>query len=68
MNNNSSINYTTLTLRAVFFLLLIVMAGLHVKVLFRGLDSAHGMEQAVIAREVARGNGLVTKVIRPAAV
>ncbi len=68
MSNNGSVSFATLTLRAIFFILLIVMAFLHVKVLFRGLDSAHGMEQAAIAREVARGNGLVTKVIRPAAI
>lgn len=68
MSNNGSVNFTTLSLRAVFFILLIVMAGLHVRVLFRGLDSPHGMEQAAIAREVARGNGLVTKVIRPASI
>ena len=68
MTNNSSVNIAAISLRAVFFVLLIVMAGLHVTVLFRGLDSAHGMEQAAIAREVSRGNGLVTKVIRPAAI
>lgn len=68
MNNNGSVPIATIAIRAVFFILLIVMATLHVRVIFRGLDSAHGMEQAVIAREVARGNGLDTKVIRPAAV
>ncbi len=32
---------------------------------FHGLSSAEGMEQAQIARELARGNGFSTKVIRP---
>ncbi|MGJ8726667.1 MAG: hypothetical protein ACSHYB_19130 [Roseibacillus sp.] len=68
MNNQSSVSIATISLRAVFFILLIAMAFAHLFPLFRGLSSAHGMEQAAIAREVARGNGLVTKVIRPAAV
>jgi len=34
--------------------------------LFKGLSSAKGMEQAQIARELARGNGFTTKMIRPA--
>jgi hypothetical protein len=32
---------------------------------FRGLSDAHAMEQAQIAREIARGNGFSSKVIRP---
>ena len=32
---------------------------------FRGLSHAKGMEQAQIAREIARGNGFSTKMIRP---
>lgn len=32
---------------------------------FRGITEPGGMEQASIAREVARGNGLVTKSVRP---
>ena len=35
---------------------------------FRGLTDARGMEQAVIARELSRGNGFQTKVIAPAAI
>ena len=35
---------------------------------FRGLSHAKGMEQAVIARELMRGNGFSTKVIKPAAI
>jgi hypothetical protein len=34
---------------------------------FKGLSSERAMEQAQIAREIARGNGFSTKVIRPAA-
>lgn len=36
--------------------------------IFRGLSHAKGMEQAVIARELVRGNGFSTKVIKPAAI
>ncbi len=35
---------------------------------FRGLEHGMGMDQAQIAREIARGNGFVTQAIRPIAV
>lgn len=35
--------------------------------IFKGLSHPYAMEQAVVAREVARGNGYSTLVIRPAA-
>ena len=35
---------------------------------FRGLSNARGMEQVVIARELAKGNGFQTKVISPVAI
>jgi hypothetical protein len=38
------------------------------KSMFLGLEHAKGMEQAVIARELSRGHGFSTKVIKPAAV
>ena len=34
-------------------------------ILFRGLSTQSGMDQAQIAREIARGNGFSTKMIRP---
>ena len=61
-------NTGTIILRVVFFVIMLTLAYLHVNNLFRGLSSPQGMEQAQIAREVARGNGLTSKVIRPAAV
>lgn len=55
-------------------LALLVTAVLYVVILwfyrdngFKGLSEAKAMEQAQIAREVARGNGFTTKMIRPAA-
>jgi hypothetical protein len=41
------------------------MALVHVFITFRGMQSAAGMEQAQVAREIARGHGLQTKVVRP---
>ena len=35
---------------------------------FRGLSHAKGMEQGVISRELMRGNGFSTKIIKPAAI
>jgi hypothetical protein len=43
----------------------IVLALVHVFVTFRGLKSATGMEQAVVARELARGHGWQTLVGYP---
>lgn len=53
--------------RSLFFLVLIILTLANLFIFFRGLNSPHAMEQANIAREVARGNGLATKVIRPIA-
>lgn len=51
--------------RLAFYGMAIGMALLHVFITFRGIHSADGMEQAQIAREMARGNGFQTKVLRP---
>jgi hypothetical protein len=53
--------------RILFFLVLISFTLLHLLPLFRGLDTPQAMEQAQIGREIARGNGAVTKFIRPLA-
>lgn len=64
---SSRIETATMLRRLVFFILLAGFAVLHLLPLFRGLSSPQAMEQAQIAREIARGNGAVTKVIRPLA-
>lgn len=51
--------------RFAFYGVAIGMALVHVFITFRGLSSADGMEQAQLAREMARGNYFHTKVIRP---
>lgn len=53
--------------RCVFFLVLIALTLGNLFPLFRGLEGPHAMDQAQIAREIARGNGFTTKFIRPAA-
>ncbi len=53
--------------RSLFFLVLIALAFGNIFALFRGLNSPQAMDQAQIAREIARGNGFTTKFIRPVA-
>ena len=56
----------TLIRRSLFFLVLVLLTLGNLFVMFRGLSSAHAMDQAQIAREISRGNGATTKFIRPA--
>ena len=51
--------------RALFLLLLIGLMFFYLAPGFRGLQSPKGIDQAQIARELARGNGFQTKMIRP---
>ena len=53
--------------RSLFFLILIILTLGNLFTLFRGLNSPQAMDQAQIAREIARGNGFSTKMIRPVA-
>ncbi|WP_395744931.1 hypothetical protein [Prosthecobacter sp.] len=52
-------------LRLVFYAAAIAMALLHVFVTFRGLSSAEGMNQAQLARQIARTGSYQTRVIEP---
>ncbi len=52
-------------IRFAFYGIAMGMALVHVFITFRGLSSADGMEQAQMAREMARGNYFQTKVLRP---
>lgn len=54
--------------RLLFFVVLFSLVLFYLIFTFRGLTTAHGMEQAQIGREIARGNGSATKVVRPASV
>ncbi len=53
--------------RSLFFLVLIALTLGNLFALFQGLNSPQAMDQAQISREIARGNGFTTKVIRPVA-
>jgi cbb3-type cytochrome oxidase subunit 3 len=57
----------TLIRRSLFFIVLIILTLGNLFTLFRGLNSPQAMDQAQIAREIARGNGFATKMIRPVA-
>lgn len=64
----TSIDPAKLIRRCLFF---VVMAGLAIVSIFftfKGLSAPRGMEQAQIGREIARGNGYSTKIIRPVAI
>ncbi len=52
-------------LRLVFYAAALVMALLHVFVMFRGLSSAEGMNQAQLARQIARTGSYQTLVVQP---
>lgn len=51
--------------RSLFLVLLVLLTLGNLFTLFRGLNTPHAMDQAQIAREIARGNGPTTKLIRP---
>jgi hypothetical protein len=66
-NTSSQIDAGVLIRRSLFFLILIILTLGNLFTLFKGLNSPQAMDQAQIAREIARGNGFTTKLIRPAA-
>jgi hypothetical protein len=51
--------------RVIFFVVLVGLTLIHLLVLFRGLGTEQAMDQSQLARQVARGEGLTTKYIRP---
>lgn len=53
--------------RALFLLLLFGLTYFYLAVDFRGLSHEKGMDQAQVAREIARGKGFNTRFIRPIA-
>ena len=67
-DSSGTINTAVLTRRVLFFVILIALTLLELMVLFRGLSEPKGMDQAQLAREVARGNGFTTKLLRPVAI
>ncbi len=65
MSNQPTPSASNPLIRFAFYAVAIGLALVHVFITFRGLSSATGMEQAQLARELARGHGFQTKVIRP---
>jgi hypothetical protein len=65
MTSQPQTNASRPLFRLAFYFVAIGLALVHVFITFRGLNSAAGMEQAQLAREIARGNGMQTKVVRP---
>ena len=53
--------------RALFLVLLIGLTAYFLGLDFKGLSTSKGMEQAVVAREIAKGNGFTTTAIKPLA-
>ena len=66
-SNSSGHDTAKLLRRAVFFVFLASLTIVSLFFTFKGLSAPRGMEQAQIGREIARGNGYTTKVIRPVA-
>ncbi len=57
-----------ITRRILFFVLLAILATTTLSWTFRGLSDPLGIEQAQLGREIARGHGYTTQVIRPASI
>jgi hypothetical protein len=66
-SSSSEIDAPALVRKILFFLLMITLTLGNVFLLFRGLNSAEAMDQAQIARQIARNEGITTKFIRPVA-
>lgn len=65
--SSSSFDTGIIIRRSLFFLILVALTLGNLFTLFKGLNSPQAMDQAQIAREIARGNGFTTKFIRPVA-
>jgi len=54
--------------RVLFIVVVLTIATVYIIFKFRGLEHGTAMDQAQIAREIARGNGFTTQTIRPLAI
>ncbi len=66
-NHSSQLDTGIIIRRSLFLLILLILTLGNLFVLFRGLNAPQGMDQAQISREIARGKGFTTKVVRPVA-
>ncbi|MEM8954034.1 MAG: glycosyltransferase family 39 protein [Verrucomicrobiota bacterium] len=53
--------------RALYLILMIWLLWFYLGLDFRGLNTPQGIDQAQVAREIERGNGFETKLVRPLA-
>lgn len=67
IKNRTQIDTGILIRRGLFFAVLIALTLGNLFIFFRGLNAPQAMDQAQIAREISRGNGLTTKFVRPIA-
>ena len=67
-SNHSELSPATMIRWGLFILLIAFVTLFNLVVDFKGLSHAKGMDQAQIAREIARGHQNTTKVVRPLAV
>ena len=68
MSQTNAADNVNPVLNIAMWVLVAVLAFVHVFVTFRGLASPAAMEQATIARQLARGEGFTSLMIRPVAV
>lgn len=66
--DSAKIDKSKLIFYIAFFVTVIGLAVISIFFTFKGLSSPRAMEQAQIGREIARGNGYTTKVIRPVSI
>ncbi|MFC7338249.1 ArnT family glycosyltransferase [Haloferula chungangensis] len=64
-NSSTQFDGSVIVRRIIYFVLLVSLTLIHLLVLFRGLGTEQAMDQAQLGRQVARGEGLTTKYIRP---
>lgn len=65
MNSTNPADQIKPVLRLALWVFVASLAFLHVFITFRGLASPAAMDQAQIARELARGHGFSTQMVRP---
>lgn len=61
-------SFAVIIRRVLLIVAVLAVAMIYIVFKFRGLEHGMGMDQAQIAREIARGKGFVTQTIRPIAV
>lgn len=64
-NSSTHFDGSVIVRRVIYFVMLVCLTLIHLLILFRGLGSEQAMDQAQLGRQVARGEGLTTKNIRP---